>query len=559
MTKCAGCRVRHLNCDTYSTCAECEKGGRECVRLNVRFRHLVCPSERITRADYSKYEFFFDGEQTWIDTKGNLEFVGGSNSSVNASPTEEPENTVFGAAGLEAKPRLALMEQPSSTCMPGPTSNSSEVQASVLDNDTPNYLAALDQMSHDPPDNVFVNNISRVHVHSIREISHPGEKLPFDTSLSYSGRELPIPELAWPLKSLQEGMLFQHFVTHLAPWFDVGDSKRHFGKIATRMAITSPLLMTVILAIAALHHSRISGQSDLYNAMTLHDRCLNMIVPMLSDSDRANDDSVLITTTILHLYDGLESGNDLPRHLKGTSIFFPAEAVYDSSQLRRAVFWLHLRQEIYNAYLYQRSVSTNLSNCNFDSKDSSGNDDMWFHQTLYITALVSKWAFGEAASQARWYELCKMVDVWESSRPTNFDPIFFRAQDPENGRYFPEVCYVTDEHVAAAHFFYMAKLLLTTHDPHVPRIGPHMKSAAIAMQKTALSYVRTLVGIAVCNNFIPARFTASLAIIICDNWFTDRREQEALLDFMRDTSRCSGWTRQDAQQGLAKEWGWKEE
>ena len=65
--------------------------------------------------------------------------------------------------------------------------------------------------------------------------------------------------------------------------------------------------MTVILAIAALHHSRVSGQSDLYNAMTYHDRCLNMLVPMLSDSDRANnDDCVLMTTTILHLYDGLE-------------------------------------------------------------------------------------------------------------------------------------------------------------------------------------------------------------------------------------------------------------
>lgn len=64
--------------------------------------------------------------------------------------------------------------------------------------------------------------------------------------------------------------------------------------------------MTVILAIAALHHSRVSGQTDLYQAMTYHDRCLNMIVPMLSNSDRVDDDCVLITTTILHLYDGLE-------------------------------------------------------------------------------------------------------------------------------------------------------------------------------------------------------------------------------------------------------------
>lgn len=231
----------------------------------------------------------------------------------------------------------------------------------------------------------------------------------------------------------------------------------------------------------------------------------------------------------------------------------------NSSQLRRAVFWLHLRQEIYNAYLYQRSVGTDLSDCNLESENEAENDGMWFHQTLIIAALVSKWAFGEEASHNRWYELCKMVDAWESRHPTSLDPIYFRPRDPQNSRYFPEVCYVADEHVAAAHFFYLAKLLLTTHDPNLPRIGPQMKSAAVAMQKTALSHVRTLIGIAVCNNFIPARFTANLAIIICDSWFTDRREQEALLDFMRDTSECSGWRRQNAHQALVEEWGWKEE
>ena len=95
-------------------------------------------------------------------------------------------------------------------------------------------------------------------------------------------------------------------VGSLSNKFDVGDSKRHFGKIATCMAASSPLLLSVILAIAALHHSRYSGQSDLYTAMTYHDRCLGMIVPLLNDSERFDDDAVLITTIILHLYDGLE-------------------------------------------------------------------------------------------------------------------------------------------------------------------------------------------------------------------------------------------------------------
>lgn len=64
--------------------------------------------------------------------------------------------------------------------------------------------------------------------------------------------------------------------------------------------------MTAILAIAALHHSRTAGYSDLYEAMGYHDRCLHMMVPMLSDPNRLNDDCVLFTTVILHLYEDLD-------------------------------------------------------------------------------------------------------------------------------------------------------------------------------------------------------------------------------------------------------------
>ena len=64
--------------------------------------------------------------------------------------------------------------------------------------------------------------------------------------------------------------------------------------------------MTAILAMAALHHSRVSGEGDLYDAMTYHSKCLSMLVPALSDPNRIEDDGILIITTILHLFDGLE-------------------------------------------------------------------------------------------------------------------------------------------------------------------------------------------------------------------------------------------------------------
>lgn len=72
------------------------------------------------------------------------------------------------------------------------------------------------------------------------------------------------------------------------------------------MAASNPLLMTAILALAALHHSRVMGDGDLCEAMDYHDRCLNMMVPMFSDTNLVDNDCVLITTVILHLYEDLD-------------------------------------------------------------------------------------------------------------------------------------------------------------------------------------------------------------------------------------------------------------
>ena len=73
------------------------------------------------------------------------------------------------------------------------------------------------------------------------------------------------------------------------------------------MAATNPLLMTVILAIATLHHSRVNNHRDHLEAMAYHGRSLSLIRSSLSNAEDANDDCILVSTTILHLYDGLES------------------------------------------------------------------------------------------------------------------------------------------------------------------------------------------------------------------------------------------------------------
>ncbi len=215
MTKYAGCRVRHRTCDVQSPCKECEKNGRECVRLNVRFRNLVCPAGKISRADYDKYDFFFDGEQTWVDTSGSLDFVTGSDSSDDASPVGDIEHDVFDMVEVATESRPAMMEKTSATIVLGSTYHTPTGQAPNLDDDPSDYLIASKQMPDDPPNDLPLEDTP---AHSSRRPSPPREKPASDTGTFSEGGPLLARKVALPVNSLQEAKLVQHFVTHLAPW-----------------------------------------------------------------------------------------------------------------------------------------------------------------------------------------------------------------------------------------------------------------------------------------------------------------------------------------------------
>lgn len=129
-----------------------------------------------------------------------------------------------------------------------------------------------------------------------------------------------------------------------------------------------------------------------------------------------------------------------------TSAFLPACGGRLSSQLRRAVFWLHLRQEIYIACGHQRTVRADLDNCTFESSDTSLDLDFWLHRALWICAQTLQWAYGDEPTPAKWRELCQLIEDWSDKRPSSFDPLFFKPRNPSHGLWFPEATFATDEH-----------------------------------------------------------------------------------------------------------------
>ena len=209
MTKCVDCRVRHLHCNNEIPCQECEKSGRDCRRMSVRFKHLVCPARNATRADYGKYEFFFECEQPWVDLDGIISFAGDSKDISGVLSLEAPDKDDSNASDLERGTPLDI--NPSAT----PTSS----KVTYLDEDVestpgprddpPDYAAAVEHIPHDP----HIRDTLR------GEPNNPDLAMPvLSTGISSLNETQSASESAWPLKSLKERNLFQHFVTHLAPW-----------------------------------------------------------------------------------------------------------------------------------------------------------------------------------------------------------------------------------------------------------------------------------------------------------------------------------------------------
>ena len=153
-------------------------------------------------------------------------------------------------------------------------------------------------------------------LHQQNKTKRPQQDLAYSPKYSYE-------RAGWPLKCAKEFYLLQHYIDKLGSWvsldrskiigsyiklhlqFDVADSKRHFTKTAPIMAASSPLLMNAILAISALHLSRVSDY-DAYEAVRYHDKCLQLMVPMLNDHNEPKDDNLLMTTVFLHLYEDLD-------------------------------------------------------------------------------------------------------------------------------------------------------------------------------------------------------------------------------------------------------------
>jgi hypothetical protein len=330
----------------------------------------------------------------------------------------------------------------------------------------------------------------------------------------------PGEPVLWPLEHEQEAMLLQHYIEDVALFFDMIDTRDHFGVHIVQMAKQNSTLMNAILALSARQLSR-TTDFDPYIADAYYQRCFDTLIPALNDGVAIKEEPLLAATVILRLLEEMNIsviGSDPQGHLFGTqAIIRAAEQNYGEASgpdWRQAIYWAAFRQELWISLMTQRPFKLHI----FPAARSlePANDSIWATRTIAHLADVSNFVFGEDRhSIFRYNQLMDENKSWTQCRPDSFDPFYFRQDRDGSGRNFPDIRFHQKTHVMGTQYHLLAQMLLVVHDPTIPQLGPIHKASRAVVDKTVQDNVRTLCGVAQSNpKVFPCKFVACFAIAL---------------------------------------------
>ncbi|KAK7424116.1 hypothetical protein QQX98_000726 [Neonectria punicea] len=386
--------------------------------------------------------------------------------------------------------------------------------------------------------------------------------LPVGSRLGLHNEAESYESACFPLQSIHEARLMKYYLEYMCTWFDICDASRHFALEVPRRAMTSPTLLNAIFALSSRHLS-MHDQFDEYASTRYHQNCLRQLSSISNDSPSLNNDDLLAATILLRTLEELDVpllGTDHEGHLLGIQVFMNAQ---DSSAvatgMRKAAFWIGLRQEVTMAFASQRSIKISLSHPFIDQSFTDASDDVWANRIIVHCANVIEFSFGDGDQKASEYQALKEYDDgWLRSRPSSFLPLVYGPADPSSGHQFPQIVYMNHAVVIGVAHGILARALLLCYDPTLPKLGPARMITQQRREEEVQDEIRQLCGIALSNRgTIPAMFTASLGIASCGDRFSRDDERTALLDVLIKTETDHFWPTAGAQISLKRAWGWE--
>lgn len=105
---------------------------------------------------------------------------------------------------------------------------------------------------------------------------------------------------------------FHHYITDIAPWYDLGDeSRRSFALDVPRLALDQPLLLGAIIALSAIHVAQSAGNATARKTAELyHGHCVRSLIHLDQSSVLLQNGIALATTCLLRSYEILNGATN---------------------------------------------------------------------------------------------------------------------------------------------------------------------------------------------------------------------------------------------------------
>ncbi|KAJ4299294.1 hypothetical protein N0V90_004538 [Kalmusia sp. IMI 367209] len=537
------CRKRRVKCDEQKPrCGQCLKSERECT--------YAYSTEDAARMATGAQEATTSPTQTTASVLIKSPSIRRSIGEADAGPFgESPEL------------RFDLSPVALSTSLPSPNSAPFEWYD----------LLAEDAINNIQKHNLGFNQLSLSRRQSPVPDAHTDDIDPQLQSTGPTGLpDASIPAEPWKsldIISLTDDELgfFHHYINVLGPILDLFDPLRHFSNLVPKLAVHNVGLLKSLLAVAARHmallsdhqtsqqsfhaqtpasHSSVQDSNGLSNPFlevatqcyyeTLQYLSQNLLYPSYTKSTEIIATAILISTYEMFDASGRYSDGGWERHLRG--IFWIQRSQDNNGEtkdgLRKAAWWMWLRQDIWVAFRECRRV---LTIWRPTKRLVDLTPDELATRIIYICARCVDFAANEKQYEMnirieQGDKLLQALDDWYRILPPSFKPLYAHPM-PQSGLFTP-IWIHPPSYAAAIQMFHFARIIVLINQPSAGGMNAFRQR-----QRLLDESVETICGIALMHqgNDLPSAFVNYQALYAAGLCVQTPVKQNAIVQLLEKT------------------------
>ncbi|KAL3297878.1 phytanoyl-CoA dioxygenase [Colletotrichum asianum] len=246
---------------------------------------------------------------------------------------------------------------------------------------------------------------------------------------------------------------FHHYITDIAPWYDLSDSSLTFATRLPEIALENSLPFAAILALSAVHISQTTAPSAKAAAEFYHGHCIRILIDLKDDDhDEVNTQGLaLASVCLLRSYEILSEEVDPNRHLRGAyslAAYRSPLIDYLGSGLRTAGFWNYLREDITFSLFQRCPLKIDLNRMPLPNQHHT--DHSYLNTVSLILGRIINACFSGTIAEQTWTVLFDMLRSWSADLPARFRPI--SREDRGLGLSLPSIWTLRDCHASALHY-----------------------------------------------------------------------------------------------------------